>query len=149
MSLKAKESAAILAASLLIYAWFAHRMLDGWRVADQSAGAVLWAVITAIVATVIAYGVISAVLAANNRDRIAEDERDDAINAKAGRNELIVLNVLINILMFQLLGQTAYDQSIDLHIAFDHLPTLVFILISILWIGEWVRLGSILWYSRL
>jgi heme/copper-type cytochrome/quinol oxidase subunit 2 len=148
MSLKVKESLALLVASGLIYAWFAHRMLDGWRVADQSADDVMWVLIAAVVVTGIVYGIVSAVLAGFNRDKIAEDERDAAIDNKAARNELFVLNALINIFIFQILAQTAYDQSINLHVAYDHLPTLTFILFTALWIGEWVRLGSILWYSR-
>jgi hypothetical protein len=148
MSLKVKESLALLVASGLIYTWFVHRMLDGWRVADQSAGDVMSVLISVLIVTVIIYAIASGVLGSLNRDKTAEDERDRAIDGKAARNELFVLNALINIFIFQILAQTAFDQSINLHIAYDHLPTLAFILFTALWIGEWVRLSSILWYSR-
>jgi uncharacterized membrane protein len=149
MSLKAKESLALLIASGVIYWWFAQRMLDGWEVVDQSPGEIYAAAIGVVVATIIAYAVISGVLAATNRDKVTEDERDHAIDAKATRNELFAIVAAINVFVFHMLGQLTFGADWGGVADLTAPAAIAFYLFSALWLGEWVRLASVLWYSRL
>ncbi len=136
-------------ASGLIFLWFQHRMLDGWRVAEQSPSDILSVLVVVVVLTIGAYAAIATVLAVRMKGAVAADERDALIESKATRNELAAVYVLVNIGAFQLLLNAAYSSPFLPMIELTHLPTLAFALFTLLWVGEFVRLASILIYSRL
>lgn len=129
-----------------IFFWFQQRMLDGGAVVDLTPVALADIYFKVLLFTTLAYSAIAAIVAWRARG-VARDERDALVEGKAARNELFVIAASINVALFQAIAHAflaGYAPFFDL----GHLPSLVFVLFLTLWIGEFVRLGSILVYSR-
>ena len=135
-----------------IYAWFAHRMLDGWSVVDQPAKELFFVYIAVVVLSIIAESVIAGVLAAQNARRggkrdIDKDERDLAVEAKASRNEHCFLLVAINVVVFHILADAAFANHVFPRIDLTDIATLFFVLFTILFAGEAIkRISTIVYY---
>lgn len=127
------------------YFWFQMRLLgDGWVVAEQSAGDLLYAYFVTIAVATVAEIVIASTVVRGPR---LVDERDRAIDARANQVERGFIIVAINVLIWQALWEGAMRGHIFPNIDLTHLPTLVFWLITILFAGEGLkRLAIILLY---
>ena len=141
-----QRTAATLVVSGAIFFWFQQRMLEGWAVANLTPAALAGVYLSVLLFTTLAYGAIAAIAALRTRG-VARDERDALMEGKAARNELFMIAALINVALFQAIAHAflpAFAPFFDL----GHLPSLVFVLFTTLWLGEFVRLGSIRLYSR-
>ncbi len=127
------------------YWWFQMRLLgDGWTIADQSAGDLLYAYFVTIGLSSVAEIIINAGIVRGKR---LVDERDYAIDSRANQVERGFIIVAINVLVWQALWEGAMQGHIFPRIDLGHLPTLVFWLITVLFAGEGLkRLATILLY---
>lgn len=142
MSLAFQRTMLSLGAAVAIWGYFAHRMLDGVRVVDQAPGKVLWAFMAVVVLFVIAEAAIAGWAGVRQRAEggLAEDERDLAIAAEAGRWESSVVLAGVNILVLHAILDAAYAGHALPRIDLTHMPTLVFALVSVLFAGHLTRL---------
>ncbi len=133
----------------IIFWWFQMRMLDGWTIVDQSAERLLSIYFVVIAATIALEVVIAVVLDALGGGKApAKDERDLAIDARAGLNERLFFIGAINVLVWQALWEGALDGHGLPRIDLTRLPTLFFALFTILFIGEAVKRLSTIWLYR-
>jgi hypothetical protein len=134
-----------LGALVAVFWWFQMRMLDGWTIAEQSAGALFEVYIVVIVATTFLEIVIAAML--SPRKSIDKDERDQAIEARANLNERLFMIGAVNVLIWQALWEGVLEGHALPKIDLTNLPTLFFFLFTILFAGEAVkRLSTIILY---
>jgi hypothetical protein len=142
MSLAFQRTLLSLVAAAAIWGYFAHRMLDGVQVVDQAPGRVLWAFAAVVVLFVVAEAAIAGWAAVRQRAEggIAEDERDVAIAAEAGRWESAVVVSGVNILVLHAILDAAYAGHVLPRVDLTHMPTLVFAMISVLFIGHLTKL---------
>lgn len=143
MSLAFQRTMLSLVAAVGIWGYFAHRMLDGVHVVDQAPGRVLGAFVVVVVLFVLAEAAIAGWAASRQRAEggIAEDERDVAIAAEAGRWESAVVVGGVNILVLHAILDAVYAGHALPRVDLTHLPTLVFALISLLVAGHLTRLA--------
>lgn len=142
-----KYSLASLVTTGLIFAYFCMRMLDGLHIANHTPAALFWIYITVIVLFVIAEVGNAVIFLA--RKGIAEDERDDAIKVKAGRNGDFVIAAGINIVIFTVLANYAFSEYGGHKFDVTHPPALFFHLSGILIIGTIVeRISALVYYRR-
>lgn len=78
-----------------------------------------------------------------------EDERDEQIIARADRLGLLVGFCAINVLIWQILWQSTLPDPVPLTLNIQHLPTLFFILMSVLFLCHGVKQVMILVLGRL
>lgn len=141
---------ASLTAMAAIFWWFQMRMLDGFTIVDQSASALLGVYVAILIACALAGVLIASLLAAITRGKSEPmDERDRAIEAQANLNERIVLIVAINIVIWQALMEGVFAGHKLPRLDLAHLPTLFFVLFTILFLGEAVKLISTIALYRL
>lgn len=134
-----------------VFWWFQMRLLDtGGLIVDQPASALLGVYFVTIAAMTVAQIAISAVLAALHRQGSAVDERDLAIQSRANLCERLFVIGAVNVLIWHALWDAAVKEKADFLPRIDatHLPTLFFLLFTILFIGEAVRQVATIWLYR-
>ncbi len=131
-----------------IYYYFQMRMLAGWGLADITAEDVFWVYITVIVLSIIAEGVIAAFIASKETGDIEKDERDLAIEARATGAEHLFLIAAINIFLFHIIADAAFANHIFPRADLTDLRAIVFILFSLLFIGEAIKRVFTIYYYR-
>ncbi len=148
MSRAEQYSWASLAGLCAVFWWFQGRMLDGWTIVDQPAGALFEIYIGVIAASVAFEIVIAATLGSMKREeQVEKDERDHAIDAWASLNERLFVIAAVNVLIWQALWEGVMQGHLLPKIDLSHLPTLVFALFAILFGGEAVkRVSTIVLY---
>ncbi|NWG92882.1 MAG: hypothetical protein HXY21_10325 [Parvularculaceae bacterium] len=123
-----------------IYWWFQMRMLDGWSVVDQSPSRLLWVYFAVIGASTLLEVLIAGVIGGAARGKaVVKDERDHAIAARAGQFERVFIIAAINIVIWQALWEGAMAGHDLPRIDLAHLPTLFFVLFTILFAGEFMK----------
>lgn len=136
-----------LAGLAAVFWWFQMRMLDGFTIVDQSAGALFEIYIVVIIASTLLEIVIASVLVARGGS-IEKDERDHAIEARASLNERLFMIGAINVAVWQALWEGLLEGHMLPKIDLLHLPTLFFVLFAILFAGEAVKRASTIWLYR-
>lgn len=143
-----------LAASGLIYLFFQMRMLDGWRVAEHSAGALVGTYLTVVIMAIIAEALIAGlVFASDRRAGVDRDERDHAIDARAEANAGLFLAAALNIIVIHALAVQAFTghgfAAAGEALILETPAQIFFILFSVLFASHWVKLVSALYlYSK-
>ena len=145
MSRAETYSWASLAALAAIFAWFQMRMLDGVSIVDQPARKLLDVYLLTLVALVFTETAIASLLGARTETM---DERDHAIEARANLNERLFLIAAVNVVIWQALMEGAFAGHDLPRIDLGRLPTLFFVLASILFAGEAVKRVSTIWLYR-
>lgn len=148
MSEQQKSAWASLLASVLVWVLFAARMTDGGSVVEVSARHMIFSYVMLVVMFAASHALIAAVLAAGRRSRIASDERDLAIEARAERIEGYVVAVLVNVLVIQALAEAAFPAHPLPRFDLGSVPTLVFALITTLFAGHVAKQLATLWQYR-
>ena len=148
MSEHEKFAWASLVASALTWAFFAMRMTEGGWVADVSARHVLWTYVATVVLVIVSHSIIAALLAARRVGGALKDERDAAIEARAGRIEGYVLLVAINAMVIHALADATFAGHARARIDLGSLPALVFALLSALFGSHIVKQAAVIWQYR-
>lgn len=140
-----------LLAALIAYGFFAQRLLDGLFVVDQPAQALLTALIGTVIIFVVAEIIIAAVMDRTPDGAVERDERDEAIAARAGLWDSAVVACAVNVMLIHAILNALYQDRIRSlpDIDLTHLPTLVFWLMTALFLGHVTRLGFTLVRYRL
>ena len=145
MSRSEQYSWASLLALTAVFAWFQMRMLDGVSIVDQPARKLLDVYLLTLVALVFTETAIASLLGARTETM---DERDHAIEARANLNERLFLIAAVNVVIWQALMEGAFAGHDLPRIDLGRLPTLFFVLASILFAGEAVKRVSTIWLYR-
>lgn len=133
-----------------VFWWFQMRMLDGVTIVDQPASKLFWIYLVVIaVATIVEILIASGVALVFGKKSAGKDERDHAIEARAGQFERYFIIVAINVLLWQALMEGLMDGHALPRIDLTSLPTLFFALFSVLFAGEMVRRIATLVFYRL
>lgn len=121
-----------------IFAFLVARMTNGMAVVDASAGE-LFAAYLAVVALATLVAAPASLIA-----RGQGDERDRAIAARAHQNERIAYLVAVNVLLWQVIWQGAASGGGQRGLELQSPPVLFLTLFAMLFLGEFVRLASII-----
>ncbi|MEL6360492.1 MAG: hypothetical protein AAFR21_05360 [Pseudomonadota bacterium] len=134
----------------IIYWYFQMRMLDGWEVVDQSPSRLLWVFGTVVAMFIIAEGVVAGFLASKGSDgEIEKDERDLDIDRRAEQNASWFTIAALNVLIFQLIAQDAFEGHSFTRFDASSTSTLFFLLFSIVIISSIVhRISTLILYRR-
>lgn len=141
-----------LVSALLIWAYLAMRMTDGGQVVELAPGHVISTYITVIVLAIVAAAVPAIVSAAADRSEQAQepDERDRAIDAVGDRWEGYVVIVAVNVIVIHALAAATYpgrQASVALP-DMSSTPTLVFLLLSTLFLAHATKQAVVIWQYR-
>ncbi len=129
-----------LTALAAVYFWFQMRMLDGWTIVDQPANELLRVYFLVITAASLSELAIAGVIAASARGAaVKRDERDLAIEARANLVERGFLIAAVNVVIWQALWEGALAGHGLPRIDLENLPTLFFVLLTILFAGECLK----------
>jgi hypothetical protein len=148
MSEHEKYAWASLAASVLIWAFFAMRMTEGGLVAEVSARHMLWTYAATVVLMAVSHSIIAAMLAVRQPGIGLKDERDLAIESRAERIEGYVIAIAVNALIIHALAYAAFAGHSMPRIDLGSLPTLVFALLTTLFAGHGVKQAVTIWSYR-
>ena len=153
MTAAEKHAWGSLAALSAIYYFFQMRMLKGsifgeWGLADLSAKDIFWVYIVVIILSIVAESVIVAFIADKKTGDIEKDERDHFIDAKAAGGEHLFLIVAINIFLFHIIADAAFDNHIFPTADLTDLRAIVFILFTLLFVGEAIKRVLTIYYYR-
>ncbi len=149
MTLAEKRAGLSLLTGICIFAYLTANMIDGWSIPDQEARH-LWRTWLFVLGLGMVSEAVIGVWASNMRKRGAfEDERDEQIIARADRLGLLVGFCAINVLIWQILWQSTLPAPVPLTLNIQHLPTLFFILMSVLFLCHGVKQVMILVLGRL
>jgi len=148
MTMAEKHAWGSLIALGSVYYFFQMRLLDGWGVADVSSEHLFWTYILVIVFSIVAEGTIAAFFADKKTGNIEKDERDYMIEARANSAEHLFLIVSINIMLFHIIADAAFDNHLFPSINLSDLPSLVFVLFSLLFVGEGIKRIFTIYYYR-
>jgi len=148
MTEQEKFAWASLAASVLVWAFFAMRMTDAGSVVEVAPRHMIFTYVMLVVMFAASHAIIATVLVAGRRGRIASDERDRAIEARAERIEGYVVVSLVNLLVIQALAEAALPGHMLPRVDLGSVPTLVFVLISTLFAGHVAKQLATLWQYR-
>jgi hypothetical protein len=148
MTEQEKFAWASLAASVLVWAFFAMRMTDAGSVIEVAPRHMIFTYVTLVVLFAASHAIIATVLVAGRRGGIASDERDRAIEARAERIEGYVVVSLVNLVVIQALAEAAFPGHVLPHFDLGSVPTLVFVLISTLFAGHVAKQLATLWQYR-
>lgn len=148
MSEHERQAWASLGATALVWAFFTMRMTEGGWVADVGPRQMLWTYVATVVLVIASQSIIAAWLAARRGRAPFRDERDAAIEARADRVEGYVLAVVINVLVVHALADAAFAGHALPRVDLGSLPTLVFVLLSVLFAGHVVNKVAIIWQYR-
>lgn len=144
-----KYAWASLIAMAAVFSFFQMRMLDGWSIPEQAAGKLFWAYGATIGLATIAEIIIALVLAAGDRAGVPEkDERDIAIELRASQVERWVLLVAVNVIVFQILADNAFENHIFPRYDLTRPEVLFFVLFTALFAGEIAKRIATLWLYR-
>jgi len=139
MSEHEKFSWASLVASAAVWAFFGMRLTDGGQIVNVGVSHLAWTYVVTVVLMVATHSVIAAVLARGPHGIAFKDERDQAIAARADRVEGYVVVILINVLVIHALADATYAGHAQPRFDLSSLPTLVFALITTLFVGHVVK----------
>jgi hypothetical protein len=156
MTLTEKQAWASLVATIAIAAYFIANMTDGWVIPDQEPRHLWRTWIFVLVAGTAAEAVIGVQAARGRAKGDVEDERDWAVVRQADRIGMVVGYAGVNVLVWQLLWQsTLIDRAVrettgpiiwpDL----THLPTLILLLMGLLFLTHLVKQAAIIVLGRL
>jgi hypothetical protein len=149
MTLAEKRAGLSLLTGICIFAYLTANMIDGWSIPDQEARHIwrTWLFVLCLgTVSEAAIGVWANIM----RKRGAfEDERDEQIIARADRLGLLVGFCAINVLIWQILWQSTLPAPVPLTLNIQHLPTLFFVLMSVLFLCHGVKQVMILVLGRL
>jgi hypothetical protein len=149
MTLAEKRAGLSLLTGICIFAYLTANMIDGWSIPDQEARH-LWRTWLFVLGLGMVSEAIIGVWANFMRKQGAfEDERDEQIIARADRLGLLVGFCAINVLIWQILWQSTLPAPVPLTLNIQHLPTLFFILMSVLFLCHGVKQVMILVLGRL
>jgi hypothetical protein len=149
MTLAEKKAGLSLLMGICIFAYLTANMIDGWSIPDQEARH-LWRTWLFVLGLGTVSEAVIGVWANIMRKRGAlEDERDEQIIARADRLGLLVGFCAINVLIWQILWQSTLPAPVPLTLNIQHLPTLFFILMSVLFLCHGVKQVMILVLGRL
>jgi hypothetical protein len=149
MTLAEKKAGLSLLTGICIFAYLTANMIDGWSIPDQEARH-LWRTWLFVLGLGTVSEAVIGVWANIMRKRGAlEDERDEQIIARADRLGLLVGFCAINVLIWQILWQSTLPAPVPLTLNIQHLPTLFFILMSVLFLCHGVKQVMILVLGRL
>jgi hypothetical protein len=149
MTLAEKRAGLSLLMGICIFAYLTANMIDGWSIPDQEARH-LWRTWLFVLGLGMVSEAVIGVWANIMRKRGAfEDERDEQIIARADRLGLLVGFCAINVLIWQILWQSTLPAPVPLTLNIQHLPTLFFILMSVLFLCHGVKQVMILVLGRL
>jgi hypothetical protein len=149
MTLAEKRAGLSLLTGICIFAYLIANIIDGWSIPDQDARHVwrTWLFVLGLgMVSEAAIGVWASIM----RKRGAfEDERDEQIIARADRLGLLVGFCAINVLIWQVLWQSTLPAPVPMALNIQHLPTLFFVLMSVLFLCHGVKQVMILVLGRL
>ncbi len=149
MTLTEKKAGISLFIALAIFAYLAGNMIDGWSIPDQEARHI-WRTWLFVLGLGTAGEVVVNAWANSQREQGAlEDERDAQIVAKADHYGLYVGFIAINVLIWQVLLQSTYPVPALWTLNVQHLPTLFFVLMAILFLCHGVKQVMVLVLSRI
>ncbi|OYU75057.1 MAG: hypothetical protein CFE32_15690 [Alphaproteobacteria bacterium PA3] len=149
MTLVEKRAGLSLAIGICIFAYLTANMIDGWAIPDQEARHIWRTWLFVLVLGTVGEGALS-VWANYMRKRGAlEDERDEQIIARADRLGLFVGFCAINVLIWQILWQSTLPAPMLGTFNIQHLPTMFFVLMSVLFLCHGVKQVMILILGRL
>lgn len=148
MSEHEKYAWASLSASVLVWAFFAMRMTEGGLVAEVSARQMLWTYTATVVLMAVSHALIVGLLAVRPPGIGLKDERDLAIESRADRIEGYVLAIAINALIIQALADAAFAGHSMPRVDLGSLPTLMFALLTTLFVGHVVKQAVTIWCYR-
>jgi hypothetical protein len=149
MTLAEKRAGLSLLMGICIFAYLTANMIDGWSIPDQEARH-LWRTWLFVLGLGMVSEAVIGVWANIMRKRGAfEDERDEQIIARADRLGLLVGFCAINVLIWQILWQSTLPAPVPLTLNIQHLPTLFFVLMSVLFLCHGVKQVMILVLGRL
>lgn len=149
MTLAEKRAGLSLLTGICIFAYLTANMIDGWSIPDQEARH-LWRTWLFVLGLGTLSEAAIGVWANIMRKRGAfEDERDEQIIARADRLGLLVGFCSINVLIWQILWQSTLPAPVHWTLNIQHLPTLFFVLMSVLFLCHGVKQIMILVLGRL
>ena len=149
MTLTEKRAGLSLVMAIAIFAYLASNMIDGLSIPDQDARRIWRTWLFVLGFGTVGEGALS-VWASYLRKRGAlEDERDEQIVARADRLGLMVGFCAINVLIWQILLQATYPTPAAWTLNIQHLPTLFFVLMAVLFLCHGVKQVMILVLGRL
>lgn len=123
-----------------IFVWFQTRMMDGWTIVDHGPSALLSIYVTVLVLSTLTETLIAAAGAGlGGKRRIAKDERDFAIDARANQNERLFIVAAVNVLVWQLLWEGVFPDFGPPWLDLASTPAIFFWLFAILFGGEIVK----------
>lgn len=143
-----KQAWLFLVASVVLWSFLAMRMLDGATVASVSPRHMLWTYAAIVLGMIVSHSAIAAVLAAAPGGTQIRDERDAAIEARADRIEGYVVAVAINVLVIHALADAAYQDDALPRVDLASVPTLLFALLSTLFLGHVAHQLATIWMYR-
>jgi hypothetical protein len=149
MSLHEKNAWWGLLSGILIWAFLAMRFTDGGYIVEVSPGDALETYVSMVILW-IAASVIPAVLAAKDPTGQAKDERDRTIDALGDRWEGYIVVIAINVLVVQALANAYYvDRQPSIpRLDLATMPATVFVLLTVLFLGDAVKRLVIVWQYR-
>lgn len=141
-----------LVSALLIWAYLTMRMTEGGQVLELTPGHVISTYVTVIVMASVAAALPSIVSAASERSgqEPEPDERDRAIDALGDRWEGYVVIVAVNVIVVHALAAAAVPGR-EPSVALPDLgstPTLVFLLLSTLFLAHVAKQAVVIWQYR-
>lgn len=139
---------ASLVASVVVWAFFGMRLSEGGQLLDVGARHLVWTYVATVLLMVISHAAIAAVLGSRPRGAELEDERDQAIAARADRLEGWVVVGLINVLVIHALADSAFPGRALPRLDLSSVSTLVFALITTLFVGHVVKQVATIWMYR-
>lgn len=152
-----KYAALAALATTAIWAFVAMRLTDGFAVVDVPARHLLWTYVAAVALTAGTHGAIAAALARARATAVAlgrvpagveQDERDREIEARAERIEGWLVLAGVNVLVIHTIATAAYAHGRALPIDLSRTTTLVFALLTVLYLGHLAKQLVTLWLYR-
>ena len=139
MTLTEKRAGLSLAVSAAVFVYLAANMTEGWSIPNQDAGHIWRTWLFVLGFGTIGESAVGAWSAWKRKRGELEDERDANIIARADRLGLLAGFCAINMLIWQVLWQATFSRPIPSSLDVQHLPTLFFVLMSILFLCHAVK----------
>ncbi|MFY7926733.1 MAG: hypothetical protein ACOVN5_13055 [Aquidulcibacter sp.] len=149
MTLTEKKAGISLFIAIAIFAYLASNMIDGWSIPDQDARHIWRTWLFVLGFGTVGEAVLSTWANSMRKQGALEDERDEQIVAKADRLGLFAGFCMINVLVWQILLQATYPTPAHWTLNVQHLPTLFFMLMAILFLCHGVKQVMVLVLSRI
>jgi hypothetical protein len=143
-----KQAWLFLIASVVLWSFLAMRMLDGATIAPVTPRHMLWTYAAIVLGMIVSHSVIAAVLAVAPGVARLRDERDAAIEARADRIEGYVVVTAVNVLVIHSLAGAIYPDNALLRVDLSSVPTLLFALLSTLFLGHVSHQLATIWMYR-